>query len=329
MAHLVTDKGLLSLPNELLIHILNSLPTPDLLPLTTVAHRFYAVILRIVHNRLIAAANLHEQDHTLLLECYHPSAKLTEPPLYCRYLGTDGLDVPDPDFDEADLVGRLGYLRNRYSRFRPYRKGPEAYSARTRPGDIPGSRTHPSSSAPQYTGGGYNDDELVRQVLSLDSEERFTQLCAVINLIKLGPRNGLFRSFVEVEDSVLRVFRDWLRKVALPTANQLPDLQAASGESTSEKGKETQSDEEMADGKRLLWVSPAKNVGLKFRVRQRRLRRDTPILILADEETAVSYDIEYEELLVRTSHLLLTFENSLLDQDNQPGRRAVVFGSFG
>lgn len=131
-------------------------------------------------------------------------------------------------------------------------------------------------------------------MLSLDSEERFTQLCAVINLIKLGPRNGLFRSFVEVEDSVVRVFRDWLRKVALPTANQSADLQAASGENTSEKGKETQSDEEMADGKRLLWVSPAKNVGLKFRVRQRRLRRDTPILILADEETAVSYDIEYE-----------------------------------
>ncbi|KAL0257155.1 hypothetical protein SLS55_007965 [Diplodia seriata] len=211
-----------------------------------------------------------------------------------RYLGTNGLDVPDPDFEEEDLVGRLGYLRNRYSRFRPYRKGPEARSARTRPGDIPGSRTHPSSSGPRYTGGGYKDDELVRQMLSLDSEERFTQLCAVINLIKLGPHHGLFRSFVEVEDSVLRVFRDWLQEVALPAAGQIPNLQASSGESTSGTGKETQPDEDIAEGKRLLWVGPSKNVGLKFRVRERRLRRDTPILIRADEEMAVSYDIEYE-----------------------------------
>ncbi|KAH7047631.1 hypothetical protein B0J12DRAFT_130116 [Macrophomina phaseolina] len=320
--------GFLSLPNELLIHILNSLPTPDILPLTTVSHRLYAMILRIVHNRLIAAANLHEQDHTLLLECYHPSAKLTEPPLYCRYLGTEGLDAQDPDFDEQDLVGRLGYLRSRYSRFRPFREGPETYFTRTRPGDIPGSRTHPSSSGPRYTGGGYNDDELVRQVVSLESEERFTQLCAVINLIKRGPRNGLFRSFVEVEDSVLRVFRDWLREMAAPAPNGEPQLQPQSA-STSRKGAAKKAEDDVADGKRLLWVGPARNVGLKFRVRERRFRRDNPILILADEETAVSYDIEYEELLVRTSHLLLTFESSLLDQDNQPGRRAVVFGSFG
>lgn len=264
-----------------------------MLLLTTVSHRLYALVLRIVHNRLIAAANLHEQEHTLLLECYHPTAKLTEPPLYCRYLGTEGLDVPDPDFGETDLVGRLGYLRNRYSRFRPFRDGPESRSTRTRPGDIPGSRTHPSTSGPRYTGGGYSDEELVRQVVSLESEERFTQLCAVINLIKAGPRNGLFRSFVEVEDSVLRVFRDWLREMALPAQRAELKLQPPTG-SASGKGKEAEVDEETADGKRLLWVSPARNVGLKFRVRERKFRRDNPILILADEETAVSYDIEYE-----------------------------------
>lgn len=258
------------------------------------SHRFYAVVLRIVHNRLIVAANLHEQGHTLLLECYHPSAKLTEPPLYCRYLGTDGLDVPDPDYDAADLVGRLGYLRSRYSRFRPYRKGPEAYSSRARPGDIPGSRTHPSSSVPRYTGGGYNDEELVRQLVSLESEERFTQLCAIVNLIKLGPRNGLFRSFVEVEDSVLRVFRDWLRERASTASNQTQEVKTFAENSASAKGKGTPGDEEAADDEGLLWVGLARNVGLKFRVRERKFRRDNPILIRSDEETAVSYDIEYE-----------------------------------
>ncbi|KAF2141463.1 uncharacterized protein K452DRAFT_359207 [Aplosporella prunicola CBS 121167] len=320
--------GLLSLPNELLLHVLNPLPTPDLLPLTTVSHRIYTLILRIVRNRLIAATNLQEGQYTLLLECYHPSAKLTEPPLYCDYLGTDGLDVRDPEADDADLVGRLGYLKSRYSRFGPHRKGPEAYRRVARPGDIPGSRTHPSTSQPRFSGGGYNDEELVKQVLSLDSDERFSQLCAVVNLIELGPRNGLLRSCSEVDEGVVRVFRDWLRNNSEPAAQGGPELQKDPEYTKPGKGKE-KAGPEAFDDQRILWINPSKkNVGLRFRVRERKFRRENPIFVLANEELAVSYDIEYEELLVRTSHLLLTFEQSLLEQDNHSGK-AVVFGSFG
>ncbi|KAF2091606.1 hypothetical protein K490DRAFT_61039 [Saccharata proteae CBS 121410] len=323
------NSGLFSLPNELLLTILNPLPTLELLPLTLVSHRLHALVLRIIHNRLAIAANHHEKDHQLLLECYHPSAKLTEPPLYCNYLGTDGLDINDAEADDADLVGRLGYLRSRYSRFRPHRRGPDAPSvARRHPaGDIPGSRTHPSSARTQHTSGGCSDDELVRQVLSLDSHELFTQLCAVINLIKTGPRHGLFRSFVEVEDGVLRVWREWLKQQSELASNSA--VQAAEVE--IEAGNTGKPRRQQADGEadqRILWVSQAQNVGIRFRVRERRFRRDNPILILANEDVAVSYDIEYEELFVRTSHLLIAFEGSLLQQENHSGK-AVVFGSFG
>ncbi|TKA57845.1 hypothetical protein B0A49_10607, partial [Cryomyces minteri] len=66
---------------------------------------------------------------------------------------------------------------------------------------------------------------------------------------------------------------------------------------------------------------------IKFRVKERRWRRDNPILFQSDDEVAVSYSIEYEELLIRTTHLLLKVEKSLLQEHNHSGK-AVVFGSF-
>jgi len=341
-------------PPQLLLHILTPFPTLDLLALTTLSHRIHALILRILHNRLLLAANLH--DHTLLLECYHPSAKLTEPPLFCTYLGTPGLD----DAPEVYLsprtststststsndapTGALATMHSFYSAFRPHRRAPaQGLAVRRHPaGDIPGSRTHPSSSASQSrhrkTGDGSSAEELVRQLVSLDSHELFTQLCAQIHLTKLGPRNGLFRCFVEVEEGVVRVWRGWLRD------------RAVGGEEGGGKGKQREGLEEVRVEKEgILWVKPGENVGLRFKVREKIFRREVPVLLRVDEEVAVTYEIEYEgkvfefswaickcmradlmlELLVRTSHLLLSLEKSLIQLDNTSGK-AVVFGSFG
>lgn len=328
--------GLYSLPNELLLHILAPFPTTSLLPLTTVSHRLHALILRILHNRLLLAANL--RDHTLLLECYHPSAKLTEPPLYCRYLGTDGLDdvleTEDSSSyngtiaEENNPVGRLGDMTNLYSRFRPHRRAsdPSAPPRRARPGDVPGSRTHAlaTSREKQHAPSELGEEERVRQILSLDSHELFTQLCAVINLAKAGPRNGLFLSFVEVEDGILRVWRDWLGRTAGPDGGW-SEAQVAIRE---EKVEGAEGSSRLNDEERILWIGTAQNVGIKLRIRERRFRRENAILVAVDEDVAVSYDIEYEELLVRTSHLLLMIERSLVQQQNHSGK-AVVFGSFG
>ncbi|KAJ9669692.1 hypothetical protein H2201_000076 [Coniosporium apollinis] len=297
--------GLYDLPNELLLHILTPFPTLDLLALTTLSHRIHALILRILHNRLLLAANLH--DHTLLLECYHPSAKLTEPPLFCTYLGTPGLDnVPQepclsPSSSSSSSsgndnpTGHLATMHSFYSTFRPHRRSPAPLSTRRHPaGDIPGSRTHPSSSASQSrhgkTGDGSSAEELVRQLVSLDSHELFTQLCAQIHLVRVGPRNGLFRCFVEVEEGVVRVWRGWLGERACAGVEEV----VVGGKGKGREGAV----EVRVEKEGILWVKPGENVGLRFKVREKVFRREVPVLVSVDEEVAVTYEIEYEGRIV-------------------------------
>jgi hypothetical protein len=334
-------------PHELLLHILLPLPTPQLLPLTILSHRIHALILRILHNRLVAASEL--SSHSLLLECFHPSAKLTEPPYFCTYQGTHGLASPQssPENEgDTGIVGKLGEMHSMYSRFRPHRRELETGGRRVRgpPGDVPGSRTWAGAAGDRFEG------EAVRQILSLDGHERFTQLVAQSNLVRIGPRHGLFTAFVEVEEGVVRVFRDWLQKMAMGGDMTASGAVKGNVEEVG-KGKESVREDpvlsaDIGNDKEILWVnSRSKNSGLRLRVRERKIRKDTPVLIEANEDIPVSYEVEYQgrrtftllqvsmlnvvlEFLVRTSHLLLMLEKSLVQEDNSTGK-AVVFGSFG
>ncbi|EUC44321.1 hypothetical protein COCMIDRAFT_98478 [Bipolaris oryzae ATCC 44560] len=320
------DCYLYRLPNELLLHLFAPMPTLDLLPLTTISRRIYSLILRILHNRLVAAAELN--SHSVLLECFHPSAKLTEPAYFCTYRGTDGLKLYH-DIDPSEKnVGRLGEMYRMYSRYRPHRRDLEASGRRVkpRPGDVPGSRTFPGTVQDPY------DGESVKQTLSLEAHELFTQLIAQTNLVKIGSHN-LFTNFVEVEEGVLRVWREWLKDVS---ARCIADNRIASNEVVEEVGKGKEVVREILGEKAnledpsILWVSPRKDSGIRFNARERKLRRNLPILISADEDEdmPVTYEIEFDELLIRTSHLLLMLERSMLQEDNSSGK-AVVFGSFG
>ncbi|KAI8931252.1 hypothetical protein NX059_011601 [Plenodomus lindquistii] len=312
------------LPNELLLHVLATCPTPELLSYTSISRRIYSLIIRILHNRLVAASELH--DHTLLLECYHPSAKLTEPPYFCAYRGTDDLIQYDEAGSSQCDAGRLGQMYNMYSRFRPHRRDLEAGGRRVlpRPGDIPGSRTFPGTVQDKGNG------DSVKQTLNLEAHELFTQLVAQTNLVKIGSRTGLFTAFVGVEEGVLRVWREWLRDIAASgqvltnVADQSSDVKGK-GKAIAEEAAKDRAD--MQDP-RILWVSPAKNTGLRIITRERKLRRDAPILIRNDEDMPVSYEIEFVELVIRTSHILFTLEESMVQEDNASGQ-AVVFGSFG
>lgn len=275
------------LPNELLLDILNQLSTSSILHIATVSHRFYALVCRLLHQRLQSAALLPE--HTLLLECYHPSAKLTEPPFYCTYLETQGLDKGEPICKEdvhmeAISVGRLGEYRGIYSVYRPQRQFPEEHDRRPRhpAGDVPGSRTHPSSASSWIESTSLGDT--VRQRLMLEGHELFTQLVACLNLARAGPRRGLFFSFVDVSEGFIRIWRDWLKIAA---ASCLTDL---SSRSTAQKGMSG-----IENDARILWVDTAKTVGLRLEVRESRWRRDVqvPVLMAHDEDMPVSYDIEY------------------------------------
>lgn len=307
--------------------------------MTLISRRISSIILRILHTRLTAAAEL--ESHSLLLECFHPSAKLFEPPYFCAYLGTNGLSTFDTPDESVKSIGlQLGEMRNMYSRFRPHQRELEVSGRRVkaRPGDIPGSRTFPGTARDNF------DGETVKQVLTLEPHELFTQLMAQTNLVKIGPRNGLFTCFVEVEEGVLRVWKDWLGNTAAKDRQAAQTAEAKAPKAKTEHaGLEIQAFSDVNDS-HILWVSSSKNTGIRFNVKERKFRRDVPILIRADEDLPVSYDIEFDgtfsmhclvantyiaaELFIRTSHLLLMLEKSLVQEDNSSGK-AIVFGSFG
>ena len=298
MRHVLQPRYALAVPfadiaiTQLLLHLFVPLPTPDLLPLTVLSHRIYNIILRILHNRLVAAAEL--ESHSLLLECYHPSAKLTEPPYFCAYQGTDGLSLyEDPcGPDRVAAAARLGEMRQMYSRFRPPRRELEDGGRRVarRPGDIPGSRTYPGTAQDKFSG------EIVKQTVSLEAHELFTQLVAQVNLVKIGPYNGLFSAFVDVEEGVLRIWRKWLGENAAKGKHDIDTPKEKTEEVGGAKGELRKPDEikSGSEDQCILWVSTARNTGIRFNVRERKLRRDTPILIRNDENLPVSYDVEYD-----------------------------------
>lgn len=146
----------------------------------------------------------------------------------------------------------------------------------------------------------------MRQILSLDGHELFTQLVSQTNLVKIGPRNGLFSSFVDVEEGVVRVWRKWLRDVAAEGNRQKSDAVQNEPVEVVGKGKEpvlevTENDEKKGEVDRVLWVTTKKHTGIRFNVQERKLRRDAPILIRADEEDMpVTYEIEYDGMRITT-----------------------------
>ncbi|KAL4968611.1 F-box protein [Aspergillus stella-maris] len=287
---------LFSLPNEVFVQILTPFTTHELLALATVSHRFHALVLRLLHYRLLLSASL--TDYKLILECFHPTSKLTEPHVFCKYLGTPGLsDKYEGEgslYENVDTAGQLGRLGSVYSIFRPVESEEEA-----------------SAPSEQLDTNKPIDDSLaVRRPVSIEGFEDFSQLCVVVNVVKVIPGTDVLLSAVNVEDSVIRLFRDWLKSQV--------DRPQNSNNHNSSDGPESG----------LLWVDRGKNVALRFSVREvNRLNSSFPVLVHRDEESFSSYEISIDELHVRTTRLLLTVEQSLREQQSYP--KAVVFTAMG
>ncbi|KAK3985495.1 hypothetical protein QBC44DRAFT_156776 [Cladorrhinum sp. PSN332] len=299
-----------SLPNELLIEILSPFPTCDLLPLAAVSRHFYSIILRILQQRLIRATSL--PDHRLILECYHPSAKLSTPYLHCDYLHTDKALYSEDEEEARTSGGSLSNLRQAYSHFRPVvqeeNKRPRArYPPRVAQQQQPPSANHGDNDAAAASSSSSSPPKWKLETapsldIFLDGDEMFSQLCTVTNLVKTGPKPGLFLSHVNVSDGLIRVKRDWLAARAKPAA--------ANGD--EEEG--------------VLWADAAHTVGVRFRV-QENTGIDRPVLVAEGEEIPVAYRLEYEELLVRTSKLLMMVEKSE-DQEIATEGKAIVIASI-
>lgn len=308
--------ALIDLPNELILHIFALFPTSTLLSISPVSHRFHDLVLRLLQLRLLQAAEL--PDHTLLLECHHPSQKFTEAPLHCPYLGTPMLGDKEKGIDGS--IGGLSLLRGAYSSYQPCRRKAES-PARKRPGDIPGSRTHQESSPPAQSSsptpassssnGPILEPEPVKQIISLEDHELFSQLCATVNLVRTGPRLGLFRSFVSINDeSVVRVWKNWLGRrtiVDSSSPNSCADsldygishsdlnipLPLRKGE--KRKGVLNFTHEHISEDEGVLWFDLYKHVGLRVGVRETKWARD-PLMLLNNEDEVASYEVEYKGL---------------------------------
>ena len=270
---------------------MNSFPSQSLIQYSFVCHRFRDLIVRIIHNRLLKAASL--KDHKLILECYHPTAQYTEPYLLCEYLGTPGLsDANGREAFTQDGNHRMGELGMLYSRFLPRSKDAESEPriVRSHPaGDVPGSRTSPtpsSSSTPLQP-------DIITRAVSMESHELFSQLCVSASLVQVGPRRGVFLSCVDVlKKTTTRMFRDWLSGKT-ETSND-PDLDVSEHFTNGMASKPRSSSEQ---SRRLMWVDPENNVGLRVRAHERKWIRNAPILIHQDEDQAISYSLELSGML--------------------------------
>ncbi|KAI0888756.1 uncharacterized protein GGS22DRAFT_184335 [Annulohypoxylon maeteangense] len=271
-----------SLPNEIIINVLSSFPTRDLLPLAAVCRRFHGLVGRVHYSRLIEASRL--QDHEMILECYHPSEKLSTPELFCEYLGTNGLT-------EAGDEANLGELNKLYTRFRPF---------------LGDEKPQPRSPWQTKAIEEISTPRLPTHQIFLDSSELFSQMCTVTNLVKVGPRNGLFTSLANVTDSVVRVWRDWLKRAAENTA----------------AGTQQQANSDIDDPS-ILWTDSSKTVGLRFKVVEDE-SVPAPVLFGRDEDPSVSYTLEYQELLIKANWLLLSYETSEAQQVTHAGKAVVI-----
>lgn len=88
--------------------------------MTLTSHRLYDIIVRILQTRLLNASAL--KRHKLILECFHPSAKVFTPYLFVDNLRTDSCDKIESEpqmLVSGEDTDRLGKLRGLYSHFRP------------------------------------------------------------------------------------------------------------------------------------------------------------------------------------------------------------------
>ncbi|KAJ0159243.1 hypothetical protein CTA2_10067 [Colletotrichum tanaceti] len=299
-----------SLPNELLIAVLSTLESRELLPLTLVDRRFDATATTILQHRLLHTVKKLE-GHDMVLESYHPVAKQSTPTMTCRFLG---LSVPNHTRTGGRDMG-LRDLSRLYSHFRP------VVSEETRRMRRVFGRRPPGGPTEQEVG-----DEPVTQELVLDDGVLFSQLCTTTNLIKSGSIPGLLSSYSNITHGVVRVWRNWL-------------AEAAASSAVCPAGRSS-------DKNTILWTDEARTVGLKLRVAEVTLERLPPYHGL-DEDPPVAYSLYYEgkfnptpppdsaasdpkwltvtsELLVRTSHLLLALERSALQEVANSGRATII-----
>lgn len=141
--------------------------------------------------------------------------------------------------------------------------------------------------------------EKVKVLVNLDDGDSLHQLCANVSIFIPGPKPGIFRGYKDVlKDGVLRL---WRRDLSDPSKFHRPssgmDSTISSGyDPLTSKGKERETAQvaSLKDDKEVLWVNHGDLVGIRLGVDQKTWNRPGPILMRADEDGPVSYEVQYE-----------------------------------
>ncbi|OAA76740.1 Cyclin-like F-box [Akanthomyces lecanii RCEF 1005] len=290
------------LPNEILVTILDHLPLKELLKATIICRQIHILAVHTLQLRLRAVSSI--PSHELILECYHPSLKISTPYLSCRYLGTRHPTDCEDDCAAQKDCSDLHHVCQLYASFRPV-VTEENRRRRFR-------MVWPVSVQGGAPAGFDSDDEVATQDLHLDNGELFSQLCVALNLVTLGRHAGVFVSHYNMSEHVVRVFRHWLSDMA------------AAGSSSGGQPWNAAAKIPIASD-RILWVDAARTIGLRFHVSVGPAER-MPLLSGQDEDPAVSYGLAYEELLIRSTSLLMAVEAST-SKELEPSRNSIILSS--
>jgi len=252
--------------------------------------------------------------------------------MFCHTLGAEGLDdLLSAIYDGNSHVGQVKQAFATYSRFRPQHHEPALGRLQWRvPGDIPGSRTYTDpNTIPNAPG----LKDPVCQTVTVDAHDLFSQLSTLAFLGKRG-HHGLLASIQEVSQGHIRVWRHWLSKqcerkswsdgepIAVHHETTTSPVGTGKGRADSVVGRL-----DPRDDPNVLWLNTRdENVGIKFRVKERKWRQSSAVLFASEEEVLVSYVVEFEEIVVRTTHLVLKLEEAEAQVLNQTGK-AVIFAS--
>ncbi|RMD40611.1 hypothetical protein DV735_g4492, partial [Chaetothyriales sp. CBS 134920] len=152
---------------------------------------------------------------------------------------------------------------------------------------------------------------------AVDPEELFGQFCAYSSLVRLGPSRGLFLSTVPIvkrNQGTMRVWKTWLCERAREARRRRP----VEGPNSTGLGAAAQDPD-------IMWTDGRKNVGIKVGVSCRdQICYDESADL---DSVPLSFTLEIQELVVRTTHLMLAVETSTQQVRSRSGR-ALVFGSF-
>jgi len=147
-----------------------------------------------------------------------------------------------------------------------------------------------------------DEDEVVRDIVTVDAHDLFSQLMTVAYLGKREWTKGLLFSLQEVADGTIRVWRDWLSKHCESRSfsdHSTVTIQQSPAEMSSKaRSDSVTSVSDPSRDSKVLWVNTRGNdVGVKFRVkRQKQIATNMPLLFSSDVEVSVSYVVEFEGL---------------------------------